>query len=84
MKTPHGSLGMCKPEYCQITLNRPQALNTLNVELLNSLCDALRENAKEQVIVLEGASDRSFCAGEDLKQALAPKADSAEEFPTLL
>jgi enoyl-CoA hydratase/carnithine racemase len=29
--------------------------------------------------VLEGAGDRSFCAGEDLKQTLAPKTGSGEE-----
>jgi len=52
----------------KFTLNRPQALNALNVELLNSLCDTLRANTKAQIIVLEGASDRLFCAGEDLKQ----------------
>jgi len=58
----------------KITLNRPKALNALNVELLTGLVDALRENQKAQVIILEGAGDRSFCAGEDLKQTLAPKA----------
>jgi enoyl-CoA hydratase/carnithine racemase len=63
----------------RITLNRPHAPNALNVELLNSLCDTLRANAKAQIIVLEGAGDRSFCAGEDLKQTLALKTGSAEE-----
>jgi enoyl-CoA hydratase/carnithine racemase len=57
----------------RITLNRPKALNALNVDLLSGLVDALRDNQKAQVIILEGAGDRSFCAGEDLKQTLAPK-----------
>ena len=63
----------------KITLNRPRALNALNFELLNTLVTALRENQNAQVIVLEGAGDRSFCAGEDLKQTLAPKTGSGEE-----
>jgi acyl-coenzyme A synthetase/AMP-(fatty) acid ligase/enoyl-CoA hydratase/carnithine racemase len=67
------------PAIVKITLNRPQALNALNADLLGSLCDALRANARKQIIILEGAGDRSFCAGEDLKQTLAPKTGSAEE-----
>jgi crotonobetaine/carnitine-CoA ligase len=67
------------PAIVKITLNRPQALNALNIDLLTSLCDALRSNAKARIIILEGAGDRSFCAGEDLKQTLAPKTGSAEE-----
>jgi enoyl-CoA hydratase/carnithine racemase len=63
----------------KITLNRPRALNALNFELLSTLVTALRENQNAQVIVLEGAGDRSFCAGEDLKQTLAPKTGSGEE-----
>jgi enoyl-CoA hydratase/carnithine racemase len=62
-----------------VTPNQPHALNALNIELLNSLCDALRGNAKARVIVLEGAGDQSFCAREELKLTLAPKIGSAEE-----
>lgn len=63
----------------RITLNRPKALNALNVELLESLVATLRQNQNAQIIVLDGAGDRSFCAGEDLKQTLAPKTGSAQE-----
>ena len=70
------------PAIVKITLNRPQALNALNDDLLSSLCNALQANAKAQIIILEGAGDRSFCAGEDLKQTLAPKTGSAEELRT--
>ncbi|KAH8675353.1 putative coenzyme A synthetase [Xylariales sp. PMI_506] len=62
-----------------ITLNRPQALNAISVDLLNDLVTALREHADARVIVLEGAGDRAFCAGEDLKQTLAPITGSAQE-----
>jgi len=63
----------------KITLNRPKAMNALNVGLLSTLVIALRDNQDTQVILLEGAGDRSFCAGEDLKQTLAPKTGSGEE-----
>ena len=79
MESPTVLVDHMSPVIAKITLNRPQALNALNVDLLTSLCDALRLNAKAQVIILEGAGDRSFCAGEDLKQTLAPKTGSAQE-----
>lgn len=63
----------------QITLNRPERLNAINVPLLRALTDALRKHASSHVIILQGAGDRAFCAGEDLKDTLAPKTNSAEE-----
>ncbi|GAM40972.1 coenzyme A synthetase [Talaromyces pinophilus] len=63
----------------RITLNRPKALNAISVDLLDGLTASLREHRSARVIILEGAGDRSFCAGEDLKQTLAPKTGSAEE-----
>ncbi len=63
----------------KIILNRPKALNALNVDLLGSLVTALRENQNAQIVILEGAGDRSFCAGEDLKQTLAPKTGTPTE-----
>ena len=63
----------------KITLNRPQALNALNVDLLGGLVQALRDHSQARVIILEGAGDRSFCAGEDLKQTLAPKTGTPQE-----
>lgn len=63
----------------KIILNRPKALNSINVALLDDLVEALRENANARIIILEGSGDRSFCAGEDLKQTLAPKTGSAQE-----
>lgn len=66
----------------RITLNRPKALNALNVNLLYSLVSELRNaqnDSSTRVIILGGAGDRSFCAGEDLKQTLAPRTGSAAE-----
>src|SRR4051794_10819672 len=52
-----------------VTLNRPERLNALNVELLDALYDALARIARDPqtaVVVLTGAG-RGFCAGLDLK-----------------
>ncbi|KAH8881882.1 putative coenzyme A synthetase [Thozetella sp. PMI_491] len=67
------------PGIVRITLNRPKALNAINADLLDKLTHALRKYANAQVLILEGAGGRSFCAGEDLKQTLAPKTGTAEE-----
>ena len=50
-----------------ITLNRPEKFNTLRMEMIQRLDDALREANQDKevkVIILEGAGD-SFCTGFD-------------------
>ena len=57
-----------------IRLNRPQALNALNSQLMDELTSALDEAEADdaiRVIVLTG-SDRAFAAGADIKE-MAPK-----------
>lgn len=54
---------------CKITLNRPDALNALSLELLGELVDALQaaqSNEKVRCIVITG-SDKAFAAGADIK-----------------
>ncbi len=53
-----------------IKLNRPDALNALNTQVLDELCTALEEadaNDKVRCIVLTG-SEKAFAAGADIKQ----------------
>ncbi len=53
-----------------VTLNRPDALNALSVELRRAITDtflALREDDETRVIILTGAG-RAFTAGLDLKE----------------
>ncbi|NDR57894.1 enoyl-CoA hydratase [Aliiruegeria sabulilitoris] len=55
---------------CLIRLNRPEALNALNTQLLSELGQALREaekNEKVRCIVLTG-SDKAFAAGADISE----------------
>ena len=53
-----------------IRLNRPEALNALNAQLLGELSDALKsaeENEKVHCIVISG-SEKAFAAGADIKE----------------
>ncbi|NRB34179.1 MAG: enoyl-CoA hydratase [Rhodobacteraceae bacterium] len=53
-----------------IKLNRPDALNALNTQLLGELCTALEEadqNDKVRCIVITG-SEKAFAAGADIKE----------------
>lgn len=54
-----------------ITLNRPEAMNALSVQLRAELATALRAaeaDPEVRVVVLRGAGDRAFCAGADIKE----------------
>ncbi len=58
-----------------ITLNRPERLNAINVELLRDFMARLNQARRDKgatVIILTGAG-RAFCAGEDLKETAAGK-----------
>jgi 2-(1,2-epoxy-1,2-dihydrophenyl)acetyl-CoA isomerase len=54
----------------RITLNRPEAANTLNEELSSQMLDAIiraEENKEVRALVISGGTGRFFCAGADLK-----------------
>jgi enoyl-CoA hydratase len=54
-----------------VTIDRHEALNALDQELLSELRDRLRELATDteaRVLVLTGAGDRAFAAGADIKE----------------
>src|SRR4029077_4875361 len=64
-----------------ITLNRPEALNSLDHETLTELNDAFQKANTDQdvrVIILTGAGDKAFCTGSDLKKTMPPKESFAE------
>ncbi len=57
-------------EIALITLNRPQRLNALNYELIDclvALLHRLEVEASVRAIILTGAGERAFSAGNDLK-----------------
>ncbi|MSO37604.1 MAG: enoyl-CoA hydratase [Acidimicrobiia bacterium] len=58
-----------RPHVSVVTLNRPERLNAMSIELVIELDDALREVANDNdtyVVVLTGAGG-AFCSGLDLK-----------------
>ena len=70
------------PQITRITLNRPERRNSLTIELLTELTDAIEKAAADEsqrILILRGAGD-SFCTGLDLKEAaeLAKAHASAE------
>ena len=53
-----------------ITLDRPEALNTLNLEAVRGIRRAMDEGAESddvRLILLRGSGSRGFCAGGDIK-----------------
>lgn len=53
-----------------LTLNRPQALNAMNVDMLESLLafqDKVRGDRSIRVVVLRASGEKGFCVGADLK-----------------
>jgi 2-(1,2-epoxy-1,2-dihydrophenyl)acetyl-CoA isomerase len=70
-----------------ITLNRPEAMNSLNVAVKVSLRDAVQKAAEDQAVrcvVLTG-NGRAFCVGQDLKEhiQLLESGTSDELFTTV-
>jgi enoyl-CoA hydratase len=54
-----------------LTLNRPDAMNSLSSELSLALHRAVQEIGKRRdirAVIITGAGDRAFCAGADLKE----------------
>ena len=54
-----------------ITINRPKALNALNLDTVTELKDAIEKIAVDKavkVVVITGAGEKSFVAGADIKE----------------
>ena len=58
----------------KIVLNRPDAMNALNRDMMQGFNDALEEAAGSRsvgCVVVRGAGDKAFCAGGDVKSMAA-------------
>lgn len=56
-----------------ITLNRPEAMNSFNQEMLEDfdlIWRTVKTDDDVHVVVLRGAGDRAFCTGMDVKQGI--------------
>jgi enoyl-CoA hydratase len=71
----------------RLLLNRPKALNALDLGMIRALATALaawRDDPAVEAVVIDSASDRAFCAGGDIRairaHALAGELDAVETF----
>jgi len=74
-------------EVAYITLNRPDAMNALNHELMSELIEALencRENKTVRAVVISGAG-KAFCAGGDVKWMVSARNENwKSDFDSLI
>src|SRR4051812_5594296 len=55
-----------------VTFNRPEKMNAATVDMGEAMMEAfadIEENDDVRVVVLTGAGDRAFCAGDDVQEA---------------
>lgn len=71
----------------RLTLNRPEAINALDVDmiaLLTETLEAWRTNTDVQIVLIDGEGERGMCAGGDVRalhsQIVAGRADETTEF----
>jgi 2-(1,2-epoxy-1,2-dihydrophenyl)acetyl-CoA isomerase len=70
-----------KERICTITMNRPDVLNALNVDLIHDLDEAVQTAADDtdvKVVILTGAG-RGFCSGGDVRGAATSDGDAPAE-----
>ncbi len=71
MPARHPTTGEAVAHVALLTLNRPAALNALNIALMRELVDALHSleaGPDCHVVVLRGAGERAFAAGADVRE----------------
>ncbi len=54
----------------RLTLNRPEALNALDIGMIRRLTEALlawRDDSDVQIVLIDGAGERGLCAGGDVR-----------------
>ncbi|AWB32707.1 enoyl-CoA hydratase/isomerase family protein [Orrella marina] len=64
-----------------ITLNRPEAMNSIDPETRSQLHDAwirIKTDDAIRVAILTGAGEKAFCTGSDLKKTMPPRESFAE------
>ena len=84
MDTPSGFLTITRTEnsILHITLNRPDAMNALNAELLKDFSDVLRQVKEDKRIkgILISGEGKAFCVGADIQQLVELDPQSGLEF----
>jgi enoyl-CoA hydratase len=64
----------------RITLNRPQALNALTLDMVRRIWDALiawQDDSAVELVLLDGTGERALCAGGDIRSIYDSRADGS-------
>ncbi|MFO7840032.1 MAG: enoyl-CoA hydratase-related protein [Desulfosalsimonadaceae bacterium] len=72
-----------KEQTAILTLNRPEAMNSLNVALLHAIKDAvwqIRFDKDIRAVIITGAGEKAFCAGADLKERAGMSQDEVRKY----
>jgi enoyl-CoA hydratase len=68
-----------------VTLNRPESLNAVNVEMRQTLIETLatlNADATAKALIIKGAGERAFCSGQDLNETARYTLDDVDEWLT--
>ena len=66
-----------------ITINRPEVLNAINVEVIaemSSAIDIVAADDSIRVVIITGKGERSFCAGADIRYVVNINPIEAEKY----
>lgn len=67
----------------ELTLNRPQVMNSVNFAMLHALrecLEAMRFDPAIRVVIVTGAGEKAFCAGADLKERATMPPDQVKAY----
>src|SRR5215469_4784791 len=70
-----------------ITINRPEVLNAINVDViteLSSAIDTVSADDSIKVVIITGKGERSFCAGADIRYVVNINPIEAEKYASLV
>ena len=63
-----------------VTLNRPKALNALNLQMANQIYPKLKEwESSVKFVIIEGTGGKAFCAGGDIRSITSQPKGSAHQ-----
>src|SRR6185295_20401156 len=68
-----------------VRINRPEALNAMNTDVISELSraiDILAADETIKVVIITGAGERSFCAGADISYMVNIDPMQAEKYAT--
>ncbi|AIK96660.1 enoyl-CoA hydratase/isomerase family protein [Candidatus Odyssella acanthamoebae] len=84
METPEAEVLFSKIGHAGIiTLNRPKALNSLNLDMIRAMMKTLKQWEQDDQIacvIIEGGGDKAFCAGGDIRSVYLAKLEDRRDY----